>query len=249
MAKALITGASSGIGFEMAKRLGSEGHELVVVARTTGPLEELAATFDKVTIVEADLGTSEGRASAGAAAAHVDILINNAGFGEYGPLAKMATARVTQMIEVNCVALTELTSIALPAMLERGSGSILNIASTAAFQAGPTMAVYGATKAYVLSFTEAIAEETRGSGVSVTAFCPGAFASGFQDAAHIGESRLVKGRKLPTSAEIAASALAAMGRKDVVYVPGLMNKIGAASVRFTPRPLLRRVTSYVMAET
>lgn len=246
MARALVTGASSGIGREMAVRLGREGHELVVVARTRAPLEELAATFANVTIVEADLGDEQGRSAVASAALDVDILINNAGFGEHGPFASMATARVTQMIAVNCVALTELTSAALPAMLERGEGSILNIASTAAFQAGPTMAVYGATKAYVLSFTEAIAEETRGSGVSVTAFCPGAFASGFQDAAHIGESRLVKDRTLPTSADIAEQALAAMRRQDVVAVPGLMNKVTTASVRFTPRPVLRRVAHYVL---
>ena len=246
MATALVTGASSGIGLEMATTLGQEGVELFVVARTRGPLEELAARFEKVTLIEADLGTAEGRAEVAAAASKVDILINNAGFGEHGAFASMPTGRVTQMIEVNCVALTELASAALPAMLERGSGSILNIASTAAFQAGPTMAVYGATKAYVLSFTEAIAEEVRGSGVSVTAFCPGAFASGFQDAAHIGESRLVKDRKLPSSTQIAAEALAAMRRKDVVAVPGLMNKINAVSVRFTPRPVLRRVAHYVL---
>ena len=124
----------------------------------------------------------------------------------------------------------------------------MNVASTAAFQPGPTMAVYYASKAFVLSFTEAVAEETRGSGVTLTAFCPGAFASGFQDAAHAGNTRLIKGRSLPSSAELARAGLAAMDRGDVVHVPGLSNKVTAVSSRFTPRPLMRRIVRYIQDE-
>ena len=126
-------------------------------------------------------------------------------------------------------------------MLERGSGRIMNVASTAAFQPGPLMAVYYATKAYVLSFSEALAEETRGTGVTVTALCPGPTASGFQAGAAMEQSRLVHGRKLPSSASVAAYGVKAMHRGDVVAVPGFGNKVLAASVRFSPRPVIRRM--------
>ena len=248
MGRALVTGASSGLGLELAKRLDADGHDVIVVARSQAALEALAATMSSATIIATDLSTVQGRRTVTDAIESVDILINNAGFGECGPFAEISEERSVSMVELNCEAVVSLTRSYLPGMLERGSGKVMNIASTAAFQPGPTMAVYYASKAFVLSFTEAIAEETRGSGVSITAFCPGAFASGFQDAAHAGNTRLIKGRKLPSSAELAEAALSAMDRGEVVHVPGLANKVTAASTRFVPRPVMRRIVRYIQDE-
>ena len=248
MGRALVTGASSGLGLELAKLLDEQGHEVILVARSAAALEALAATMSSPTIIAADLATADGRRTVTDAVGSVDILVNNAGFGECGPFAEIAEERSVSMVELNCEAVVSLTRSYLPGMLERGTGKVMNIASTAAFQPGPTMAVYYASKAFVLSFTEAIAEETRGSGVSVTAFCPGAFASGFQDAAHAGNTRLIKGRRLPSSAELAQAALAAMDRGQVVHVPGFVNKVTAASPRFTPRPVMRRIVRYIQDE-
>src|SRR5262249_22319494 len=144
-------------------------------------------------------------------------------------------------IELNVGALTRLTRAYLPGMLERGSGRVCNVASTAGFQPGPLMAVYYATKAYVLSFSEGLAEELRGTGVSVTALCPGPTRTGFQPGADMEESRLVKGRKLPSAADVARYGVKAMNRGDVVAVPGVANKTMATMIRFTPRPLVRRM--------
>jgi short-subunit dehydrogenase len=145
------------------------------------------------------------------------------------------------MIQLNVAALTELTRRYAPGMLARGKGRVLNVASTAAFQPGPLMAVYYATKAYVLSFSEAIAEELRGTGVTVTALCPGPTASGFQAGAAMERSRLVKGRRLPSAAAVARVGYRALRRGDVVAVVGTGNKLLAASIRFTPRPVIRRL--------
>lgn len=248
MGRALVTGASSGLGLEMARALDAKGHEVAIVARSEAALVELAASMDRPTIVVADLGTPEGRRAVTEAVAEADIVINNAGFGEYGQFAQIPEERSVSMVELNCEAVVSLTRSYLPGMLERRSGRIMNIASTAAFQPGPTMAVYYASKAFVLSFTEAVAEEVRGTGVTVTAFCPGAFASGFQDEAKVAETRLVKGRKLPTSAELAAAGLKAMESGTVVAVPGLSNKVGASSTRFMPRSAMRRIVRYIQAE-
>ncbi len=249
MTTAIVTGASSGIGREMALRLGQRGHRVVLVARRQSALEELAATLPEAEVVAADLGTAEGPAAVASAVAEADILVNNAGFGECGLFNQSDAGRNQEMIQVNCAALTALCRTYAPGMAARGSGRILNIASTAAFQPGPTMAVYYATKAYVLSFTEALAEELRGTGVTATAFCPGAFASGFQEVARAGNTRLIKGRTLPSSADTADQALRAMERGSVVTVPGLTNKLGASMIRFSPRPLVRRVVHYIQAES
>jgi short-subunit dehydrogenase len=248
MSKAIVTGASSGLGTELAKRLSARGHHVVLVARSREALEALATELGDAEIVAADLGTEDGRSAVVAACPDPDILVNNAGFGDFGPFAESDPAVVQQMINVNCSALTALTQAYLPGMLSARSGQILNVASTAAFQAGPLLAVYCASKAYVLSFTEAVSEEIRGSGVKITAFCPGAFASGFQSAAHAENSRLVKGRKLPTSAQMADAAMGALDGSSVVVVPGLANKAGAQAVRFVPRWLNRRIVAQVQAE-
>jgi uncharacterized protein len=241
MSTALITGASSGIGLEIARILARD-HDVVLTARSEPALRELANELGgRARVVVSDLSEPGGAATLSAEVPEVDVLVNNAGFGDFGDFATASPERLDQMIELNVGSLTRLCRSYLPAMLERGSGRIMNVASTAAFQPGPLMAVYYATKAYVLSFSEALAEETRGSGVSVTALCPGPTVSGFQAVAAMEQSRLVKGKKMPTSASVAAFAVKAMDRGDVVAVPGLQNKVLAASVRFSPRPVIRRV--------
>lgn len=248
MGTAVVTGASSGLGRALAVQLAERGEFVVAVARTASSLEELAKSSTRITAVTADLSTDAGRAALAAAINDVDILVNNAGFGASGKFSEIPLEVSDQMVEVNVVALTDLTARWLPGMVKRGSGRIVNVASTAAFQPGPNMAVYYATKSYVLSFTEALAEELRGTGVTATAFCPGAFHSGFQKVAGVEETRLVKGRTLPSSDEMARAALAAMDRGTVVAVPGTFNKLGAIAPRFAPRAMVRRMVQWVQSE-
>lgn len=177
----------------------------------------------------------------------IDVLVNNAGVGDYGPFADADPAKLAAMVNLNVSALTALTRAYLPGMLQRRRGRILYVASSAAFQPGPLMSTYYVTKAYVLSLSEGLAEETRGTGVTVTALCPGPTASGFQAGAAMGDSKLVAGKRLPTAASVAAFGVAAMQRGDVVAVPGLANKIMASSVRFTPRPIVRRLVHRMQA--
>jgi uncharacterized protein len=248
MPTAIVTGASSGLGLELSRALAAKGYELTLVARSADALEALASELGGARVVAADLARRRGVDAVVEAVAAADLLVNNAGFGEVGPFADADGRRSADMVRVNCEALVSLCAAYLPGMLERGSGQILNVASTAAFQPGPEMAVYYASKAFVLSFTEAIAEELRGTGVSATAFCPGAFASGFQEQAGLKNSRLVRGRNLPTSAAMAAEALKALERRDVVAVPGAVNKLGAFLPRITPRPVLRRAVQFIQQE-
>jgi uncharacterized protein len=243
---ALVTGASGGIGLEIARVLAPE-HDLVLVARSAAKLEALAAELGGARVIAADLSDAAAVGKIAAEVPDVDVLVNNAGVGDFGPFAEADVDRTLAMIQLNVTALTALTRQYLPGMLARGSGQILNLASTASFQPGPLMAVYYATKSYVLSFTEAIAEEVRGSGVKVTALCPGPTSSGFQAAADMELSPLVANRKLPSAAEVAAYGVKAMEHGDVVAVPGLMNKVMAGSVRFTPRPVIRRLVRKLQA--
>ncbi len=248
MGNAIVTGASSGLGRELAVLLAARGESVVAVARSADALEELAATTPRVTPLVADLSTPEGRDATAERLAEADILVNNAGFGASGRFDAMGVQLVDRMVGVNVLALTDLTARCLPGMLARRAGRILNIASTAAFQPGPKMAVYFATKAYVLSLTEALAEELRGTGVTATAFCPGAFTSGFQAVAGTDGIRLLKGRHLPDSAAMARAALAAMDRGATVSVPGTFNKLGSIAPRFAPRPFVRRMVHWVQSE-
>jgi short-subunit dehydrogenase len=247
---ALITGASSGIGYELALLMGAKGYDLVLVARSTGKLEELKKKLEagkgvRVTVIGKDLSRESAPREIAdelqRSGIHIDVLVNNAGFGDYGHFAGTSWTKEKMMIDLNVRSLTEMTKLFLPGMLERKQGRIMNLASTASFQPGPLMAVYYATKAYVLSFTEAVAEEVRGSGVTLTALCPGPTASGFQAAASIENSKLVKGKKLPSSKEVAEYGYRAMMKGQVVAVQGFMNRLMAGSVRFTPRWLTRRV--------
>lgn len=246
MPKAVVTGASGGIGLEIARVLAPD-HDLVLVARSADKLQALATELGGAQVVAADLSTAAGVGAVTGAVTDADILVNNAGVGDFGPFAEADPERTDQMIQLNVTSLTALTRHFLPGMLARREGRILNVASTASFQPGPLMAVYYATKAYVLSFSEALTEETRGTGVTVTALCPGPTASGFQAAADMELSPLVANRRLPTSGEVAAFGVKAMQRGDAVAVPGVMNKLMAESVRFSPRFVTRRLVHKLQA--
>lgn len=250
---ALITGASSGIGAAFADVFARRGYRLVLVARSAGKLESLAAqlrqTGTEVRVLPADLSVAAEVErvfnSLEADGRRIDVLVNNAGVGDFGFFAGSDWNKQATMIDLNVRSLTHLTRLFIPQMLRHGAGRILNVASTAAFQPGPTMAVYYATKAFVLHFSEAIANELAGTGVTVTCLCPGATESGFQQAAAMEESRLVKGRKLPTSAEVAEYGYQAMVQGKVVAIHGTANYLMANSVRFAPRSWVRQLVRYI----
>ncbi|MFN4931372.1 MAG: SDR family NAD(P)-dependent oxidoreductase [Bacteroidota bacterium] len=251
MATALITGASNGIGLELAKIHASKGGDLVLVARNKSKLDELKHELEtkfniKVYTIGKDLSASNAAKEVydetSKQQIKIEYLINNAGFGDFGFFAETDWNKELQMINLNITTLTQFTKLYLQDMLKRKSGKIMNVASTAAFQSGPTMAVYYATKAYVLSFSEAVDNEVRDQGISITALCPGATESGFQAAAAMEESNLVKGRKLPGSKEVAEYGYAAMLKGKTVAIHGFMNWIMANSVRFIPRSIVVKVT-------
>jgi uncharacterized protein len=247
---ALITGASSGIGLEMAKLFAADKINLVLVARSEAKLKELAAHLQAqygivVHVLAKDLSQY---ASAKAIydwtvqeKVHIDYLVNNAGFGDFGFFAESDWSKQEQMINLNITALTYLTHLFLPAMVQQKFGRVLNVASTAAFQPGPTMSVYYATKAFVLHFSEAIANELEGTGVTVTALCPGPTESGFQSAAAMEESKLVKGKRFPSSAAVALYGYQSMNKSKKVAIHGVMNYLLSNSIRFTPRNLVLKI--------
>lgn len=248
---ALITGASSGIGLELAKLLVEKNYNLVLVARSIDKLKELAAQYagSGVHVIGKDLSKENAAKEIfdelAAKKIHVDVLINNAGFGDFAFFSESNWQKQKDMINLNIMALTHLTHLFLPAMIKNKRGRILNVASTAAFQPGPMMSVYYATKAYVLHFSEAIANELEGTGVTVTALCPGATESNFQNVANLHESRLVKGKKLPSSKEVAAFAYQAMINGKPVAIHGLLNSVQANVIRFLPRNLVTKVVRQV----
>ena len=251
MATALITGASNGIGLELAKVHASKGGDLVLVARNKAKLDELKVVLEnqykvKVYTIGKDLSANNSAQEVYDETTkqniQIDYLINNAGFGDFGMFAETDWNKELQMINLNITTLTQFTKLYLQEMVKRRSGKIMNVASTAAFQSGPTMAVYYATKAYVLSFSEAVDNEVSDKGVTVTTLCPGATESGFQAAAAMEESNLVKGKKLPTSKEVAEYGYASMMKGKTVAIHGFMNWIMANSVRFTPRALVVNIT-------
>jgi short-subunit dehydrogenase len=249
METALITGASSGIGLELAKLFAADKHNLVLVARNQGALEKLAGELRRehgveVTVLPKDLADPASPQSIfdqlAAAGIAVDVLVNNAGFGAVGALVALPTQRQIDMIQVNVSALTHLTRLFLPGMIERGRGGILNIGSTAGFQPGPNMAVYFATKAYVLSFTEALAEELCGTKIKVTCFAPGPTATGFAAIAHEEDTLLFR-MGLMDAQYVARLGYRGFCRGKVLVIPGVINKLGAFSVRLSPRILVRKI--------
>lgn len=257
MTTALITGASSGIGLEFAKIFAARNSNLVLVARSAGKLNELSAQLVKeygitVRVVAADLSRMDEVQQVYDICEQegiiIDYLVNNAGFGDFGFFIENDWNKTEQMIDLNIKSLTKLCRLFAPAMAARKSGRILNVASTAAFQPGPTMAVYYATKSYVLFLSEALSNELKDSGVTVTCLCPGATESGFQSAAAMEESALVKGKKLPAAAEVALFGYKAMMKGKLTVIHGVMNYLMANSVRFTPRawvlPIVRKVQGH-----
>ncbi len=244
MAKtALVTGASTGIGYELAKLLARDGYELFLVARNSPKLDAAAREL-KATPVPADLATGDGAGQVFAALNGTvpDILINNAGFGMVGPFAEQDAKTHLDMIQVNITSLVELTRLVLPGMVARRSGRIMNVASTAAFQPGPLMAVYYASKAFVLSFTEAISEEVRRQGVTVTALCPGPTATEFGARARMEQTKLFKGgMKVMSGAEVARLGYAAMLKGKAVAITGLPNRLGVQGLRLAPLAWVRRI--------
>lgn len=249
----LITGVTSGIGYYLAHECARVNMPLILVSRDVHQLnsvaDELRGTYNiDVHTITVDL--SEQNAAeyvfkkVQESGYEVSYLINNAGIGDFAYFADSDARKIEQMITLNVNTLTMLTRYFLPSIVAQ-KGKIMNLASTAAFQPGPTMAVYYATKAYVLSFSEALQEELRGTGVTVTALCPGPTQSSFQKTAHLEESKLVKNRKLPTAEEVAQYGFKKMIEGKSVAIHGWMNFLVAQSVRFSPRALVVRLVHFL----
>jgi len=245
----LVTGASSGIGLELARCFAADGCRLVLVARKGIALENLAGELRKehkiqAQVITADLAHPDTPnrllAHLQAAGLKVDVLVNNAGFGAQGRFAELPLGRQLEMLQVNITSLTHLTGLLLPGMIERRRGGVLNVASTAAFQPGPGMAVYYATKAYVLSFTEALAEELAGTGVTATAVCPGPTTTNFGEAAG-GKFKPIARKVSMTAAAVARLGHRAYRSGRVVAITGVRNKVPAFAVRLAPRALVRKI--------
>jgi short-subunit dehydrogenase len=251
MSTALITGASGGIGYELAKFFARDHHNLVLVARSADKLAQVATELQvhggTVKTIALDLAPPPAPKFLfdQLAGTPIDILVNNAGFGAFGEFALMPEEEVLGQIQLNVMALTQLTRLFLPPMVQRRSGRIMNVASTAAFQPGPGMAVYYATKAYVLSFSEAIANELRHSGVTVTCFCPGATHTGFAKRAGTEKSRLFKQLGAMDADKVALDGYRALMGGRTLAISGVHNWLVAQSTRFAPRTLVTAVSRWV----
>ena len=253
MSTVLITGASGGIGYELAKLFSRDHHNLILVARSSAKLAQVAAELQPLGVTVKTLALDLAQPPAtkflfdqmqreGIA---VEILINNAGFGAYGEFARMPEEEILGQLQLNITALTELTRLFLPPMVSRRSGRIMNVASTAGFQPGPHMAVYYATKAYVISFSEAIANELRDSGVTVTCFCPGATHTGFAQRAGTEHSRLFKRLGGMSAEKVALDGYRAVMKGRTLAISGLHNWAIAQSTRFAPRKMVTAVSRWV----
>jgi uncharacterized protein len=251
---ALVTGASAGIGTELARLLAVD-HDLILTARRAEQLQALATELKgrhgtACHVFPADL-TDPGAPRAlfdaiSGAGLTVDVLVNNAGFGDLGPFAKADLARALRMIQVNITALTELTGLFLPSMLARNRGRILNVGSVAGFQPGPFMAVYYATKAYVNSFSEALHSELRGSGVTVTVLCPGPVATEFASAAGMQSTRVFSAGQAMAARPVAEAGLRAMRAGRRMVVPGWRNRLLLFLERFSPRGMVIRAVKWML---
>ena len=247
---ALITGSSGGIGYELAKVHARNGDDLILIALDKIRLDVLKKELEseykvKVYTIEKDLtlpgAVEDVYAELKNKGILVDYLINNAGMGDFGFFAGSSWVKQERMINLNIVALTHLTRLFLPHMITIGGGKIMNVASTASFQPGPTMAVYFATKAYVLSFSEALSNEVRDKGITVTALCPGSTETGFH-AGVMGDSSLLNERRKSSPADVAEFGYHSMMKGRTVAIHGFKNVLMATSVRFFPRALVARVT-------
>ncbi len=251
---ALITGASGGIGYELAKLFAKDHYHLVLVARSSDKLNQVASQLRQqfglnVEAMALDLAQDQ---SVKMLFEHlkgekleVDVLVNNAGFGVFGEFAEMPEEEVLGQVQLNVVALTHLTRLILPARIARRQGKIMNVASTAAFQPGPLMAVYYATKAYVLSFSEALANEVAGTGVVVSCFCPGATDTGFQKRAGIENSRLFKKIGAMNVEKVARDGYRGLMAGKTLVISGTRNWLVAESVRFAPRKWVTAMSRWV----
>ena len=249
---ALITGSSGGIGEDFAVAFAQRKVNLVLVARRVDKLAQLRTRLLEISpgitvdVIPADLAVPGSAAELAAKVKElgrsIDILINNAGVGNHGDFVKQDVAENSAQIQLNCVTLTELTGLYLPAMTKAGRGLVINVASTAAFQPTPGMAVYGATKAFVLSFTEALWQETKSTGVRVFALCPGATETEFF--ARTGEEFLTSGRQ--TSQQVVDTAMAAIDKSGPTVISGLKNAVLASAYRYTPKKILLAVSQQIM---
>lgn len=247
---ALITGASGGIGLDLAHLFARDGHDVVLVARSTDKLQQLARDLEKshkvaAHVIAADLAKPDAPArvfeETRARRLQIDCLVNNAGFGLTGKFAQTDLQAELEMIQVNVTAVVHLTKLFMEGMVARNRGRIMNVASTAAFQPGPLMAIYYASKAFVLSFSEAVSEELSDTKVTVTALCPGPTSTGFADAANMNETRLFNLTKPMASMEVARIGYRAMMRGKRVAITGMRNKLVAQSVRVSPRFVVTKV--------
>jgi uncharacterized protein len=247
---ALITGASVGIGEQFARQLADRGHDLVLVARDAARLEALAKEIEggngaHAEVLPADLTDPAQLATVEARVGSVDVLINNAGFGTFGAFHTLDLAAETREIQLNVVALVRLTHAAATEMVQRGKGGILNVSSLAGFQPGPSNATYGATKAFVTSFTEAVHEEMKGTGVSVTVLCPGFTRTGFQAAANVPAAGL-PGFMWQESDAVVRVGLDALAKNRAIAIPGGINKALGTFSSVTPHAITRRIGASIL---
>lgn len=254
---ALITGASSGIGYELSQIFAKNQYHLVMVARRGDKLQEIQNFLTNkyqvnVIVISQDLTKHNAPQmlfdTLNQQQIKIDVLVNSAGFGDYGFFVESNWEKMQQMIQLNIMTVTHLTRLFLPGMIQRGQGKILNLGSTASFQPGPLMAVYFATKAYILSFTEAIANEIQGTGVTATVLCPGPTESGFQVTANQQASKFIKGKKLAKAAEVAQLGYQALTQGKTVVVHGFANKLLIFSNRLVPRNLVTHSVRNVLSE-
>jgi uncharacterized protein len=250
---AVVTGASGGIGYELARLLATDGYDLLLAARSGDRLNSIAADFQakhhvQVTPVVVDLSQPHTATaiekSLDRIGPTVDVLINNAGIGAFGRFHEQPLDRILDILQINIVALTELTRLLLPRMVAAGRGHVMNVASTAAFQPGPLMAVYYASKAYVLHLSEALVEELRESGISVTALCPGPTKTGFEESADMRDSKLFKSGRVMTAEQVAQVGYQGMWDRRPVVIPGFTNQFLAWATRLPPRPWLAKIARW-----
>lgn len=247
----LITGASGGIGYELSKIFAKNGYDLILVARNEGKLNSLKEELERdsevsTTVIACDLSipgaAADVRKTVSDLGKTVDILVNNAGFGDHGSFSECDLEKQNDLMQVNIVALTQLTRLFLPDMIAKGEGKILNISSLAAFQPGPYMSVYYASKAFVLSFSEALSCELRDHNITVTASCPGPTDTGFATTSGEGAVRMFNSMKMDKAADIALFSYSALMKGKVVAVPRIGNKFLVGIQRILPR---RTVRSFV----
>lgn len=247
---ALITGASGGLGLSFVNIFAREGYDLVLVARNGDRLNEIKNNIEKkyevkATVIPCDLCSSNGAQEVFEATKnaniHIDVLVNNAGFGDFGEFYKSDLSKQVRMVDLNCIALMELCHLYLPDMIKMGDGNILNVDSIAAFQPGPLMSVYYATKAFVFSFSQALYRELKGTGVKLTALCPGPIRTNFDAAADLGESGLFKNLKVWDPDAVAEFGYKNMKKGKSFCVLGFLNKLIVFANRLAPRALVRNM--------